>query len=249
MNKLISASGVGMFLLGTSLAFGVMYSSQTLSKALVKMRQDNMIRVKGVSEEKITSNYATWRCLVSAKSSDLAQAFMKIERSRNSAAEYLKASGISDGQLSTGPISTCYEFKHNEKTGEKTNVIENYVLRQTLEVKSHDVRKIDNISKSVTDLIKQGIEISSLPPEYVNLGIEDIKLNLLAKATKNGYERAEILAKNSGGKVGSLNSASQGVFQITSANSTEVDDYGRYDTCSIEKSARAVVTLEFRIEK
>ncbi|MDD4872115.1 MAG: SIMPL domain-containing protein, partial [Kiritimatiellae bacterium] len=61
--------------------------------------------------------------------------------------------------------------------------------------------------------------------------------------------RAEILAKNSHGKVGALNSASQGVFQITPVNSTDVSDSGNYDTSTVEKSVKAIVTLEFQVEK
>ena len=57
------------------------------------------------------------------------------------------------------------------------------------------------------------------------------------------------LAENSSGRVGSLSSASQGVFQITPVDSTEVTDYGSYDTTTIKKNVKAVVTLEFRIEK
>jgi hypothetical protein len=53
----------------------------------------------------------------------------------------------------------------------------------------------------------------------------------------------------SGGKVGGLSSASQGVFQITAVNSTDTSDYGVYDTSTIEKSVKCVVTVEFKIAK
>jgi len=62
-------------------------------------------------------------------------------------------------------------------------------------------------------------------------------------------ERAKTLADNSQGQVGALTSASQGVFQITPVDSTQVTDYGTYDTTTITKNVKAVVTLEFRIEK
>jgi hypothetical protein len=131
----------------------------------------------------------------------------------------------------------------------KTNILDNYLLSQVFEIRSSDVKLIDKVSKNVTDLIKDGVQISSLPPEYVNVEIEDIKMKLLGKATANGYDRAGILAKNSSGKVGMLNSASQGVFQITPLHSTDVSDSGQYDTTTIEKTVKAVVKLEFNIEK
>ncbi len=59
--------------------------------------------------------------------------------------------------------------------------------------------------------------------------------------------RASSLAENSGSKVGALKYASQGVFQITPLYSTDVSGYGRYDTSTIEKSVKAVVTIEYSI--
>ena len=49
--------------------------------------------------------------------------------------------------------------------------------------------------------------------------------------------------------MGALISASQGVFQITARHSTEVSSWGVYDTSTIEKTVKAVVTLEYAIER
>jgi hypothetical protein len=51
-----------------------------------------------------------------------------------------------------------------------------------------------------------------------------------------------------GAKLGKLSWASQGVFQITPAHSTEISGEGMYDTSSIEKTVRAVVTLSFGLD-
>ena len=74
------------------------------------------------------------------------------------------------------------------------------------------------------------------------------KLTMLAEATEDGYRRAKTLAQNSGGEVGPLRSARQGVFQITEPYSTETSGYGMYDTSTIDKTVKAVVTLEYSIQ-
>lgn len=56
------------------------------------------------------------------------------------------------------------------------------------------------------------------------------------------------LAKSAGNRVVGVISASQGIFQITQPNSTQTSSWGMYDTSSIEKKVRAVVTMEFRTE-
>jgi len=71
---------------------------------------------------------------------------------------------------------------------------------------------------------------------------------LLAQATEDGYCRALTLAQGSKGKIGALTSAQQGVFQITERHSTDTSGGGEYDTSSIEKTAKAVVMLEYAIE-
>ena len=248
MNRFVSPAGIGMFLLGSTLALGIMLSSHIVSNTLVKMKRADSIRVKGLAEEKIVSNHAAWRSEIRAKSEELGSAFAELEKSRKSVEAYLKSAGFKDTEVSSGAVVTDYEYRLNEK-GMKTNALDNYLLSQVFEIRSSDVKLIDKVSKNVTDLIKEGVQISSLPPEYVNVEIEDIKMKLLGKATANGYDRAGILAKNSNGKVGMLNSASQGVFQITPLHSTDVSDSGQYDTSTIEKTVKAVVTLEFNIEK
>ncbi len=248
MKRFISPTGIGMFLLGASLALGIFLSSQMVSNAVVKVKQANIIRVKGLAEEKIVSNHATWRCEIRAKSADLRKCYDELDKSKNAVREYLKNAEVLEAAVSIKSIVTDCEYKMNDK-GQRTNTLENYILSQVFEVRTADVKLVEKVSKSVTELIRNGIQISSFPPEYVNVEIEDIKMKLLGKATANGYERAKILAGNSNGKVGLLNSAAQGVFQITPLDSTDVSDSGQYDTSTIDKTVKAVVTLEFNVEK
>src|SRR5262249_39581357 len=144
---------------------------------------------------------------------------------------------------------SLHSVMKRDNDGNPTNSIESYILTQFVELKSNDVHRIDRLSKKITELIKSDIEIASSPPEYVCSTVEKIKLDLLGKATQNAYDRAVALAENSKGKVGALSSASQGVFQITPVDSTEVTDTGTYDTTTIKKNVKAVVTLEYQIQK
>src|SRR4029077_8073817 len=97
-------------------------------------------------------------------------------------------------------------------------------------------------------LIQDGIAFTSNAPEYYFTKLDDLKIQMLGQATKDARERAEQLAVNSRSKVGALRSASQGVFQITPPFSTEVSNTGQSDTTSIDKSIKALVTVEYAIE-
>ena len=50
-----------------------------------------------------------------------------------------------------------------------------------------------------------------------------------------------------GNSIGSVKSAKMGVLQITAADSTDVSDYGTYDTSTIEKDMTAVVNVSFAV--
>ena len=91
------------------------------------------------------------------------------------------------------------------------------------------------------------IDVSICAPTYLYSGIEGLKLDLLAKATENAKLRAKTLAEAGGAKLGSIMSASQGVFQITQPLSTEVASYGMYDTSTVEKDVRCVVNVQFAV--
>jgi hypothetical protein len=71
---------------------------------------------------------------------------------------------------------------------------------------------------------------------------------LLTQATKDAKDRAQKIAENTGKKIDSLQTASQGVFQVTAKNSVEVSDYGTYDTASLEKKVTGVVRASFSLK-
>ncbi|MFN9777630.1 MAG: SIMPL domain-containing protein, partial [Candidatus Kapaibacterium sp.] len=76
-----------------------------------------------------------------------------------------------------------------------------------------------------------------------------VKANLLSAASREGRERAQTIATNSGGKIGSLRKAEMGIFQITGQNSN--DDYswsGAFNTTSRFKTASVTVKMEFDVE-
>ena len=94
-------------------------------------------------------------------------------------------------------------------------------------------------------------DISFGDPNYYLENLEQIKRELISKATQDAHVRAEEFAKTSNVKVGVLKSASQGPFYIQAPNPDADDssDYtGSYDTSTIEKKARLVVTIEYAIE-
>jgi len=58
--------------------------------------------------------------------------------------------------------------------------------------------------RSVTSLIKEGIEIGLEAPRYLYTKLSELKINMLAEATKDATSRAEQIINNANGRLGKL---------------------------------------------
>lgn len=106
---------------------------------------------------------------------------------------------------------------------------------------------IQNISgKIATEL--GGVNMTSNLVEYYFNDLKNIRVDMLSEATRNARERADAVAKAGGASVGKIISLSSGVFQVTQKNSVSVDDYGMYDTTSVEKKITATVKVNFGVK-
>ena len=240
--------GAGLFLLGAALAFGVLGASERLGSALRTMRQDNSIRVKGVAEMDLTSDRGTWNGKVRARAATLPDAYASLERSMDALRSFVVSSGIANDLITVASVEIGREMKRDSK-GNPTNEVDTFVLTQTLGFTSTNVQVVRGIANDATALIKQGVEVESGDPVFKVSTLEESKMELLEQATANAFERAQTLARGSGNSIGKLASASQGVFHILARGSTSSSEWsGEYDTSTIEKTARVVVTLDYSVE-
>lgn len=230
------------------LALGMILSSALLSKLFVSIKHEKEISVKGYAERDVVSDVGTFYCSYSTRKPTLVDAYKELQTHKRVVVNYLKNRGITDGQMSIREIDTKKIYKKDVE-GNNTNEIQYYEATQGIRITLEHVMLVRDISRKITDLIKDGIDIYACSPEFYVSNLHEIKLELLAEATEDGYMRAVTLAENSGGAVGPLRSARQGVFQITQPYSTETSGYGMYDTLTIHKTVKAVVTLEYSIVK
>jgi hypothetical protein len=120
-----------------------------------------------------------------------------------------------------------------------------FTLRQTIQIHSRDVESVTRLAKDSSDLMSGGVAFTTLALEYTYTKLADLRIELLAGAVQDARARADAIAQASGGRLGRLKSASAGVVQVLQVNSTEVSDYGAYDTSTIEKDVVATVRASF----
>jgi uncharacterized protein len=162
--------------------------------------------------------------------------------------DFLKKNSIQADEISTSPVAV--EKQQLETTTDKGVVIKKYyyILTQTYTIESGDINRISSAVDKSAELIQAGIPLENVGLEYFYTKLQDLKLEMLTEATKNSQERAKSIAQSAGSNLDGLISADMGVFQLTPVNSTEISDYGTYDTTSYKKQITATVHTVFRLK-
>ena len=91
------------------------------------------------------------------------------------------------------------------------------MVSQSFTIASRDVAAVTRVARDAGGLIAEGIELNSNSPCYLYTKLDELKLAMLSEAVANARQRADLLVSGSGDRLGSLCSASQGVFRITPA--------------------------------
>lgn len=234
-------------LAATLIAIGMVGSSMLISRFLIRIEHEKQITVKGTAEGSVRSDIGKLTATLRVRDPDRAAAYRTLSGQMRAVLDKVGESAPADLGVSVGSPS-FEEVRKMREDGTRTNEIEWYEGRQSVGFASSDVHWIERIVPQLNDLIASGYDIRVSRPSYLVSDLTDVKQELLEKVTADGYRRVQQMAKNSGAKVGVLRAAHQGVFQVTEPNSTETSGYGMYDTSTIQKSVKAVVTLEYAIE-
>jgi uncharacterized protein len=235
--------------LGVCIAVATIASSMILSQGFLKVMKftREQITVTGSAQKDITSDFVVWRGEFSRRDADLKAAYAGLKADHEKVRKYLGSKGVKESEINFSAVSTATFYKKNDK-GNDTNDIQGYSLGRAVEIRSSDVERVSEVSREATELIADGVEFSSGSPEYFYTKLDELKIEMLAKASENAKARADNMVRAAGNRIGFMRSARMGVFQITPINSTEVSDWGMNDTSSLEKRVTAVVNVNFAIQ-
>lgn len=205
---------------------------------------DNTLTVTGSTTKQVTSDHVKWVGVINrvVKASTLKQGYADMARDLVDVKDFLKSKNIPDNQVITSPVFMDQNWDNNQ-SAEKS-----YTLRQTIEINSSDVNMVAEVAKNTGPLIDKGVIFSTQSLEFTYTKLPEERVAMLGDAVKDAKARAGSLANASGKKIGQLKSASSGVVQVMSANSTDVSDYGSYDTSKIEKNIMMTVKASFTLK-
>lgn len=209
------------------------------------------IVVTGLAEKDFGSDLIVWTGSYSRKSFDLKDAYSTLKADENAIRSYLLKKGIiaSNMQFSSVMINKEFSQQTNANGQYMSQEFTGYNLMQSVTIESSEVDKVDKISREVAELIQSGIEFNSSAPMFYNTKLNEVKMELLGKASADARARAETIAKNAGSSLGELKKATMGIFQITGKNSNEAYSYGgAFNTSNKLKTGSITIKMEFKAD-
>ena len=230
------------------LAIGLVVGAFILGNAYkYKFKSTESINVTGNALKDFNADLVKWRATFSRKDFDLRVASDQLKADQIVVKNFLISQGIKPNEIVFEAVNISKDFQYGtDSNGASISQFTGYNLSQDATIESKELDKIEKASREISNLISQGIELSSSNPNYYYSKLEDLKLELIAQASENAKQRAENIATKSGGNLGKLQKADLGIFQITGKNDNE--EYsagGSLNTTSRQKTAQITVKASY----
>ena len=247
-----SSSSPARHLIGRAIVgVAVIASAAILAAAFVHyvdVKHRDGIEVAGSARSRITSDRAMWSAEVSTRGATLVDAYTILTGNITRVRAFLQEQGVPDDAITVRSAITREMHPYDSNGIELNETILGYGLTQQVEVTSSDIALVGRVSRDITQLIQEGINIASSDPEYIYTELGDVKIRLVGEATEDARQRAEQVATHAGGRLGRLVSARIGVVQVNAADETAVSWDGVYDRSTVDKDVMIVVRTVFELE-
>jgi uncharacterized protein len=234
--------------MGNSLArvigFSFVVGMLIIGAFLVKSRQEQKsLKIVGYANKQFVSDLVKWNLTVQ-KTSDidgLKTAYKSLAADIGAFKQYLITSGIPEKEISIQPITSNPMYDNMGR-------ISTYNLNQNVFIISSQLEKIEKLSLNPDFFADRGLLLQMSSLSYLYTKLPELKKKLLAEATADALERAKEVASSGKVRLGKLREARAGVFQITEPYSTDVSDYGIYNTNTRNKSISVTLSAVFGLK-
>ena len=239
-----------------AIAVGMIAATYVGSSSWERVRTkppERSIEVTGSAKRRITSDLAQWSAVISTQNKDRTIAYRELHANMDKAIAFLKTEGFTDKDIRVGSAA-FNELNEQEVTGTGAERVEKqvfvgYQTTESVSVTSNNVVLIEKASREITQLLEQGITVTSEPPAYFYTKLGELKIEMLAEASKDARTRAENMIRSAGGaEISRLRTADMGIININPANSTSTSEDGNNDTTSMDKDIRTIVHASYELK-
>jgi hypothetical protein len=221
------------------IALGLITGGALVGKGLEQFRMaDRSLVIKGLAEQTVDSDYATWGLTVRRAGDSFAVVQEALAGDRDRVVAFLRGLGFSGSEIEIRPLVVNDAYSREYASA---NSPTRYNGSALVLVKTDRVDAVEEAALATDPLVAAGVQLDAgAGPQYQLRAFNDAKGPLLSAATENARSQAERFAGEAGAALGPLKNANQGVIQISSAAGNRFDS-----GASREKRLRVVSTFEY----
>ena len=176
--------------------------------------RDRQVVVRGLAEREVLANKVTWPLVVKTLGNDLQQLYRQLNTNNETVIRFLTENGIPEDEISIGAPTV---FDKDAQTWQ-SNATYRYNVTEVITVTSGQVERVNSLINRQGELLKLGVALSNdyeHRTTYEYTGLNDIKPEMIAEATRNAREAALKFSDDSDSRLGKIKTAVQGQFSIS----------------------------------
>lgn len=203
------------------IAAAIVIAGAMLPASVAKLKSyDRTVDVKGLCEREVKADKVIWPLSYKVMDNELSSVLSQTESSNKAIIDFLKAGGITDGQItvSTPQISDKFasEYGNNDR-------VYRYLCTNVITVCTSDIDAVLELQAKQSELMKKGVALAQNdwenPTQFKFEALNDVKPEMIEEATANARQAAKKFAQDSGSRLGKIKTATQGTFSIEDRDS------------------------------
>jgi hypothetical protein len=220
------------------LSLGMVAGGYLMGDGLLRAKMaDRSVTVRGLAERDVMADLATWTIAYSATATNLAEAQGSVDADTRALTAWFAELGFPAEALETVSVNVSNYSQDG---------LPQFTVRQRMSLRSNDIERAQDAVRRQFELVRRGVLLEEgSGMTFTFTGLNAIKPEMVAEATRDARASAEQFAEDSGAEVGSIRHATQGYFEITSRDG-DGGGWGVADTPF--KKVRVVTTVDFMLE-
>ena len=201
--------------LGLLIAVGLALAGYFIGHGFLAARaSDRFVTVKGLSEREVPANLVLWPIVYTVTADDLETLQRRIDDGAAKIQAFLGDDFGSDEVTLSAPRVTD---RQAQGMTDQYGRLERYTAEATVTVRTTRIDAARDAMARSGALVKQGVALIrsyEYQTRYLFTGLDAIKPEMIAEATRDARRAAEQFAEDSGSRVGGIRNAQQGYFSI-----------------------------------